>query len=58
MTQNEYITLYIADSRSDGVIGILLNNNGACALTVCPECHCDDFSHLETCSIWQELDAT
>ena len=27
MTQNEYITLYIADSRSDGVIGMALRNN-------------------------------
>lgn len=56
MTRDDYITLYMADHNTDGVIGTLLNNNGAFLLTVCPECHVDDFSHVETCSIWLEVD--
>ena len=33
----------------------VLNRNGLCNLTVCPECGCDDFSHAEGCSILAEI---
>lgn len=28
-----------------------LNLNGFANLTICPECHVDDFTHVEGCSI-------
>lgn len=56
MNRDDYITLLLADDKTDGVIGTLLNNNGASSLTVCPECRVDDFAHVETCSIWQEVE--
>jgi hypothetical protein len=33
-----------------------LNANGFCNLTCCPECHVDDFTHVEGCLIGYALD--
>lgn len=56
MTREDYKTLMLADDKSHGVIGTLLNYNGGASLTLCPECFVDDFGHLETCSIYAEVE--
>ena len=34
----------------------VLNKNGCVNWSVCPECHMDDFTHVEGCSILESLD--
>jgi hypothetical protein len=41
---------------SENEVAKWLNDNGFCNLTVCPECHVDDFVHIETCKIGRALD--
>ena len=36
------------------LLGTILNNNGAPNLTVCPECHVDDFTHVEGCKLGEK----
>jgi hypothetical protein len=45
----------VADSQNE--VAKWLNDNGFCNLTVCPECHVDDFVHIETCKIGRTLDS-
>lgn len=33
-----------------------LNANGFCNLTCCPECHVDDFTHVQGCLVGYALD--
>lgn len=49
-----YKALAFADRREKGnAVVNWLNYNGFCNLTVCPECHVDDFTHVETCRTGQ-----
>lgn len=52
-----YQSLAVLDyySPNDDVVK-WLNANGFCNLTVCPECHVDDFVHIEGCKINQRLE--
>lgn len=52
-----YGALAIADKqrKNDDIVN-WLNANGFCNLTCCPECHTDDFTHVEGCSISNGLD--
>lgn len=36
-------------------LGAILNRNGKCAWTVCPECQVDDFVHVEGCKIGERI---
>lgn len=45
-----YAQLYLLDVLSYGEVAKYLNENGFCDKTVCPECHIDDFTHVEGCS--------
>ena len=45
-----YTQLYLLDLINGGEIGNYLNHNGLSHKTVCPECHIDDFTHVEGCS--------
>lgn len=65
MTENEkdwrnpvvrqiYFVLACADSNGSDVVN-WLNRNGFCNLTVCPECHVDDFVHVENCVLGELL---
>ena len=45
-----YDELYFMDIISHYKVSQYLNQNGYCSLTVCPECHIDDFIHVEGCS--------
>lgn len=46
----DYDTLFVDDYIYNGLIGKVLNNEGYPNKTVCPECHVDDFTHMEDCS--------
>lgn len=46
----QYSQLFLLDLLNDGAIGHYLNHNGFPSKTVCPECHVDDFIHVEGCS--------
>jgi hypothetical protein len=50
----DYKVLYKADLVSDGAVAQLLNHNGACNWTVCPECKIDDFVHSAGCNLRKE----
>lgn len=50
LTQLGYYELFLLDLLNDGEIATYLNNNGFANKTVCPECHVDDFTHVEGCS--------
>ena len=53
-----YLALALADWKEPGdELLNWLNNNGFCNLTVCPECHVDDFVHVEGCKTGDELEA-
>jgi len=41
--------------REDPRITSLLNRNGCPNWTVCPECHVDDFVHVEGCTLGTEI---
>jgi hypothetical protein len=45
-----YDDLYVEDYVSNGKLAQILNENGFCNKTVCPECGVDDFTHVEGCS--------
>lgn len=45
-----YDELFVDDYVSNGKIATQLNAIGLCSKTVCPECHVDDFCHVEGCS--------
>lgn len=54
---NIYVALAMADiQEADDSIPNWLNANGFCNLTCCPECHVDDFVHVERCSIAAKMD--
>ena len=55
-TKKDYMILANLDSISKGSLMRVLNRN-APNLTICPECHVDDFTHLDTCSICRECNA-
>jgi hypothetical protein len=44
-----YRLLYKIDVESNGAASEVCNESGNCHLTVCPECHVDDFVHVEGC---------
>ena len=50
LTQLGYSQLFLLDLLNDGEVATYLNNNGFASKTVCPECHVDDFTHVEGCS--------
>lgn len=45
-----YDELYVNDYVYNGRVASYLNEKGQCHITVCPECHIDDFTHVENCS--------
>lgn len=45
-----YMECYILDLMRDGAVANYLNTHGHANATVCPECHVDDFFHVEGCS--------
>lgn len=45
-----YDRLFVDDYVYNGKIATQLNAMGLCSKTVCPECHVDDFCHVEDCS--------
>ena len=50
--RHAYIGLAVADkNRPNDSIVDWLNRNGFCNLTVCPECHVDDFVHSKNCTL-------
>ena len=50
--QDVYLALAREDRiQDDNKMLDWLNANGFCNLTVCPECHTDDFVHVEGCSL-------
>ncbi len=52
-----YAALAMADRQEPGdEIPDWLNANGFCNLTCCPQCHVDDFTHVEGCAIANALD--
>jgi hypothetical protein len=55
LDKKEYIELAVAAYFFEGIIKTL-NSNGAANFTVCPECHIDDFTHVEGCTISKEVD--
>ena len=40
-----------------GRVNRWLNENGFANLTCCPECHVDDFTHVEGCMLGEAVDA-
>jgi len=56
MNKEDYIALYmpvLEDLNLHGQYVRALNSIAPNA-TVCPECHCDDFTHSESCVLRQE----
>ncbi len=53
--RNNYIALYLANNYEPQLCRIL-NEHGGCNMTVCPECHVDDFCHIEGCPIGIAID--
>jgi hypothetical protein len=51
LSEQDFATLNAADILSEGRVASVLNANGLCAWTVCPECHVDDFIHVEDCEL-------
>jgi len=52
-----YIALAMADQQEPGdELPNWLNANGFANLTCCPECHVDDFVHVEGCTLGNRLD--
>jgi hypothetical protein len=47
----DYKILEAADVASGFELCGLLNRNGCANWTVCPLCHVDDFTHVETCEL-------
>ena len=51
-----YASLALADLQEpDNKIPDWLNANGFANLTCCPECHVDDFVHVEGCTISRDM---
>jgi hypothetical protein len=46
-----YLDLAVRDREEDGAWCNWLNAHGKCSLTVCPECHVEDFMHAEGCTM-------
>ena len=55
LTKYDYIAIALSDIMSDGMLVEVLNRNGCCNWTVCPECRVDDFTHVGGCSISKEI---
>jgi hypothetical protein len=59
LSKQDYTGLYLADVDQGGEVARILNSNGQPDWTVCPNCGCDDFTHLTGCElekkIWNEL---
>ena len=56
MIKEDYLALYmpvLEDLNLGGEYSRALNSIAASA-TVCPECHCDDFTHVESCNLKRE----
>lgn len=51
LNKKDYTELYRADFISRGKVREVLNRNGAANMTVCPLCHCDDFTHVQGCKM-------
>lgn len=51
LSKEDYKVLQNADFESNYAIADILNRNGCANWTVCPECHVDDFSHVENCPL-------
>ncbi len=52
-----YVALAMADTQEqDDSIPNWLNRNGFANLTCCPDCHCDDFTHVEGCLTALKMD--
>lgn len=53
-----YSQLFLLDLLNDGEVAKYLNHNGFASKTVCPDCHVDDFVHVEGCenNKWLVLD--
>jgi hypothetical protein len=56
MSVRDYMLLSIANEEYNYLCRIL-NRNGAANMTVCPECGCDDFTHVESCSLGKTLNS-
>lgn len=57
LAELSYDELLIADYEFDGEIAEALNAQGLSHKTVCPECHVDDFTHVEGCSKLELVEA-
>jgi len=53
-TRKDYLTLFKINCECDDALMSVLNRTGAANLTVCPECHVDDFTHVEGCTLGEE----
>lgn len=53
--KDDYVALAILDFLHPELHEIL-NRNACASLTVCPECFVDDFTHVEGCSIAEEIE--
>jgi len=54
MTRDDYLILIEAVDHFPDLEGVL-NRNGGANMTVCPECHVDDFTHVEGCTLAAEV---
>jgi hypothetical protein len=54
LNKSDYKVLEKADLVFDGDIAGVLNKNGCSNWTICPECHLDDFTHVENCPLDDE----
>jgi len=50
LASKSYNELFVDDFVSNGKIAKVLNSNGLCYKTVCPDCYVDDFSHVRNCT--------
>ena len=50
LADRSYDDLFVEDFIYNGKIAARLNAQGHANKTVCPECHIDDFQHVEGCS--------
>jgi hypothetical protein len=49
LSKEDYQILEAADTKSDGAVARVLNENGCADFTICPECGVEDFIHIEEC---------
>ena len=50
MTKEQYLEIFKAFLKHSDLLDAF-NDGGFAGATVCPECHVDDFFHVEDCSL-------